>query len=212
MAYPVNDRNVFQSYRESERGNDDELDSFFPPLEEVVMPVPSDKYPASPQGPEEDDDENDMVSNMGPGSPHSAYDEPVGGLPPPTEPTFKNMTLKNMEAFRAAVQEAGVQDLFGKICADIILQRPDDVFRFTARKLRKEARESLKRRVTAEQLADKLRGDTLNKLALEEQQRKIEEMVHARSPKSPKRPEEHRTSQGHEAQEAECPLLAQQAQ
>ena len=59
MAYPVNDRNVFQSYRESERGNDDELDSFFPPLEEVVMPVPSDKYPASPQGPEEDDDESD---------------------------------------------------------------------------------------------------------------------------------------------------------
>jgi Ca2+-binding EF-hand superfamily protein len=188
MSYELNDRGVFRRYMADDGGND-EMEHYFPPLEQVVLPIPREKYPhgggISQQGPEEDEDEG-FMRDMGPGSPQSAYDEPVGGLPPPTEPLFENDV--DMEAFRGAVEQAGVKEFFQQVCADILLQRPDDVFRFTARKLRAEARSAHSRRVVEEQLADQMRAEELKKLALEEQQRKIEEMMNSRSPKRPENP------------------------
>ena len=42
-------------------GGNDEMEHYFPPLEQVVLPIPREKYPhgggISQQGPEEDEDE-----------------------------------------------------------------------------------------------------------------------------------------------------------
>jgi hypothetical protein len=90
----------------------------------------------------------------------------IGGdeLPPPTDPTFGKPI--DMEAFRQAVEEAGVKDFFQKVCSDILLQRPDDVFRFTARKFRTEARLMHSRRVAQEQKERQERELQLQNLAL----------------------------------------------
>ena len=190
MAFrPVDDRGVFQGYdddsdllhlRNNDGGSPATLDpNYFPPLQPVQLPVPNEKYPQSSMGPEYDDDDDGesrgLAQGAGPGSPTSVFDEPVGGLPPPNEHVFDNEV--DMAAFRVAVEDAGVKQFFQKICADILLQRPDDVFRFTATKLRAEARSAHSRRVVEEKRADDLRSERLNKDALLEQERKIEGML-----------------------------------
>ena len=153
---------------------DDVNDNYFPPLETVALPIPHEKFPRRP---EEDEDEEDYnIQDNGLGSPQSGYeDEPVGGLPPPTEPLFENDV--DMVAFRKVVEQAGIKEFFQQVCSDILLQRPDDVFKFTSKQLRAEARRVFNKRVVEEKLIQQTRAEELKNLALEEQQRKITEMI-----------------------------------
>ena len=96
-------------------------------------------------------------------------------LPPPTDPTLGKKI--DMVAFRQAIKEAGVKDFFQKVCSDILLQRPDDVFSFTARKFRAEARLIHSRRVAQEQKERLKRREQLKNLALEKQQVDIRRLM-----------------------------------
>ena len=126
-------------------------------------------------------DLNSTAQDYGPSSPafdnDTSYDDPypeagnsvdTDELPPPTDPTYGKSI--DMAAFCQAVEEAGVKDFFQKVCSDIILQRPDDVFRFTAKRFRAEARLMHRNRVARQQKEMKERKKQLEELALETQQ------------------------------------------
>ncbi len=108
-------------------------------------------------------------------------------LPPPTVDAATSLSLVmankanalDMGAFRDAVDAADVKLFFRSVCRDILLQKPDDVFRFTARRFRAEARAAHARRMALEKQerdAKKKHDIMVKGQALEAQAARIEQL------------------------------------